>query len=79
MEQNKNLQINQQKLDASFINKNTENKFPPKFCNENSKGNSPNLSLAQTNKSESKNNSKEKKKSNRYYQVRSISINIYCI
>jgi hypothetical protein len=78
MEQNKILQINQQKLDTSFINNQTENEFPPKFCNENSKGNSANLSLAQTNKSDS-NNSKEKKKSNRYYQVRSISINIYYI
>lgn len=73
--QNNTPQRNQHNIGTSFLefgNNQTKNKFPLRFCNENSEESSPNLSLTQTNKINSNNNSKEKKKSDRYYQVRSI-------
>ena len=77
MVQIKSPQRNQQKDDASFIefDKNeTTNEFTQSFISENSKENSLNLSLNQNNKRNSINNTKEKKKTIRYYQVRNKHI-----
>ena len=73
---------NQRKDCTSFIeliNNKKTNELIPKVTNENNKEKSQNLPSIQNNENNSNKNSKEKKKTNRYYQVRNILIKIYNI